>query len=197
MNFPAARDYILHRLEHELDQWLVYHSYLHTVDVYRVTSELSNLEELTEEDQRLVETAALYHDAGMLTGYKNHEESSARMAADFLKQFDYTADQIEIICDLILNTRLPQSASSTLGKILCDADLDYLGRDDYFINSFQLKLEWQLNGIKNYSLSDWFLLQEEFLQNHNYLSDTARKLRNVGKIKNLESIKALTNSKKA
>ncbi|NQV02808.1 MAG: HD domain-containing protein [Bacteroidia bacterium] len=191
MDFPAARDYILYQLEHELDQRLIYHSYTHTVDVYSAVTELSILEGLTEEDQRLVETAALYHDSGMLTGYDNHEESSALLASKILKQLDYSADQIEMIRKLILGTRLPQMVSSIHGMILCDADLDYLGRSDYFVNSFRLKLEWQFFDIIHYSLSNWFLTQEKFFQSHNYLTATAKKLRNEGKKQNLESIQAL------
>ncbi len=191
MDFPAARDYILFRLKHELEQRLIYHTYSHTVDVFRAATELSILEALGEEDQRVIETAALFHDAGMLTGYDNHEESSVRMASEILKQFNYSADQIEMIGQLILDTRMPQMALSIHGQILCDADLDYLGRSDYFINSFRLKLEWQLFGINQFSLFDWFLVQEEFLQSHTYLSSAAKKLRNEGKKQNLESIQAL------
>ncbi len=194
MDFEAAKAYILHRLEHELDTRLVYHSYIHTIDVFQATSELSALENLGEKDLRLVETAALYHDAGMLITYENHEENSMMMAADILKRFNYTSNQIGVVCDLIRCTRLPQVASTTLGNILCDADLDYLGRDDFFVNSFRLKLEWQLYGIKTLSLSDWFLLQEEFLLQHNYLSESARKVRNEGKQKNLNSILMLINN---
>lgn len=191
MDFPAARDYILYRLEHELDQRLVYHSFIHTVDVFRASTELCMLEALSEEDQRLVETAALYHDAGMLTRYENHEESSALLASEILPQFNYSTDQIGVIGDLIRSTRLPQMASTILGKILCDADLDYLGRDDFFVNSFKLKLEWQLYGINNYSLFEWFILQEDFLQRHDYFSEPAKKLRNEGKTRNVSSIQAL------
>jgi len=191
MDFQSARDYILNRLEHELNHNLIYHSYAHTIDVYRAASRLSSLEGLSDEETRLVETAALYHDAGMLTGYQDHEEESALLAAEALKQYNYSPDQIEIIKDMIISTRLPQMASSTKGKILCDADMDYLGRDDFFIISFKLKLEWQLFGIRDYSLSDWFVLQENFLKNHVFLSDSARKLRNEGKMKNLSSIRLL------
>jgi len=101
MDFEAAKAYILHRLEHELDTRLVYHSYSHTVDVFQATCELSIRENIGEEDQRLVETAALYHDAGMLIAYENHEENSIKMAADILRKFNYTSNQIGVVCDLI------------------------------------------------------------------------------------------------
>ncbi|MBE0649035.1 MAG: HD domain-containing protein [Bacteroidales bacterium] len=191
MDFEGASGYILHRLEHELDTRLVYHSYSHTIDVFHSASRLSLHENIAEEDQRLVETAALYHDAGMLNDYKNHEESSAIMAADILKTFQYSSNQIETVCDLIRQTKLPQAASSQLAEIICDADLDYLGSDDFFMNSFRLKLEWQLFGINTYSLSEWFLLQEEFLTKHTFLTRSAREFRNAGKSANLESILAL------
>jgi len=195
MDFTSAKAYILSRLEKELDPRLVYHSYLHTLDVCRASTELARQEDLSEEEKRLLETAALFHDAGMLTSYENHEETSAALAAELLQKFGYDLTQIGIIRELILNTRLPQMATGKLGRILCDADLDYLGREDFFINSFCLKLEWHLFGIKTYALHDWFLLQEEFLQHHHYLSTAAEKLRNTGKLKNLEIIQAYNHSK--
>lgn len=194
MDVQGAYNYILQRLGRELDSRLTYHSYTHTIDVYDAVGRLADLCQLTPEEKILVETAALYHDAGMLEAYDDHEESSARLTATILPAFGYAANQIIRIQELILATRLPQMARSTLGMILCDADLDYLGREDFFINSFRLKLEWQLYGISSYALSDWFLMQEKFLENHRYLSEPAARLRNDGKHKNLESIRALNRS---
>lgn len=84
--------------------------------------------------------------------YKKIARMDVPAARDYiLKLFNYSSGQITAICDLILLTRMPQMASSALGNILCDADLVYLGRDDFFINSFHLKLEWQLFGVKTHS----------------------------------------------
>lgn len=191
MDFPAARDYIMTKLQENLDKRLVYHSLSHTLDVCRAASEFSKMEGLSDEEQKLVETTALFHDAGMLSGYEDHEESSAQMAAEILPTFRYSDSHIGTIADLIRCTRLPQKATTILEKIICDADLDYLGRPYYFINSFQLKLEWELVGIRQYSLSDWFLLQEEFLEHHSYFSSAAVALCGEGKKKNLDSVRAM------
>ena len=38
----------------------------------------------------------------------------------------------EQICGMIMATKIPQSPKNYLEQILCDADLDYLGRDDFY-----------------------------------------------------------------
>ena len=191
MNFPAAQDYILHRLNTELDTRLVYHSYDHTLDVYRSSKRLGEKEKLSKEDMVLIETAALYHDAGMLEGFDNHEAKSAKIAAEILPRYGYSDTQIETIEQLILSTRLPQRAESFLEQIICDADLDNLGRPDFFINSFKLKLEWQYFNIRKYSLYEWFELQEQFLTGHTYFTSTAREDRDAGKLIHIEAIRLL------
>ncbi|MFH1159643.1 MAG: HD domain-containing protein [bacterium] len=188
MNLPSAKEYILQRLRFDLDSRLVYHSYEHTVDVYEAARELGNREAVPEEDQILLETAALFHDSGMLTGYLDHEEKSASFASEKLPEFGYTNDQISRIRQLILCTRLPQKAETRLEQILCDADLYYLGLDVFFINSFKLRLEWKLFQVHDYSLLQWFELQQKFLAAHRYFTDTARMERESGKKKNLAEI---------
>jgi len=161
------------------------------MDVYCASVELSRLEQLPEEHQQLIGTAALFHDAGMLTGYEDHEERSAGLATELLPLFQYSDEQIDRIIRMILSTRFPQQASTLPERILCDADLDYLGRSDFLINSLQLRLEWNLFRIKTYTLSEWFLLQEEFLKRHTFQTESASALRRKGKQQNLEMIRRL------
>ena len=54
------------------------------------------------------------------------------MAREILPAYGLTRDQIDTICGMIMATRIPQSPSNQLERILCDADLDYLGRDDFY-----------------------------------------------------------------
>jgi hypothetical protein len=48
-----------------------------------------------------------------------------------LPSFGYSEADITTICGMIMATRIPQSPANLLESILCDADLDYLGRDDF------------------------------------------------------------------
>lgn len=84
-------------------------------------------------------------------------------------------------------TKMPQSPHDHLGEIICDADLDYLGRNDFFVLSKKLFSELEItDGLKNEQ--DWDKLQIVFLKNHHYFTKTAIEQRNPVKQLHLEEI---------
>ena len=148
MDFAGARDYIIARMKKELSPLLTYHTVDHTLDMHRSAIRLMEMERFEDEHERvLIETAAIYHDAGMMISYNDHETQSVLIAGEMLPAFGYSREDIDEVAGLILVTRLPQMPTTLPERILCDADLDSLGRDDFFIESFRLQLEWKLNGI--------------------------------------------------
>jgi len=188
MDFEGAKDFILNRLSKELKPTLYYHSLTHTKNVWESTARLAKMENVSGKEMKLLETASLYHDSGMLIQYTDHELTSGLLAREILPNFHYTNPEIDLICELILITRLPQSAKSLSEAILCDADLDYLGREDFFIHSFELQLEWNLNGIKKTNFLEWMQIQVQFLSGHHYFTKSAIQLRQDQKMKNLSEI---------
>jgi uncharacterized protein len=191
MDFLAAKNYIVNRLKNELSPNLYFHSYDHSFDVLHSTCRLNSMEGMSETDSLIVETAAIYHDAGMIKSYLNHELVSAQIAKDVLPGFGYTPAEIEVVESLILVTTMPQAANTKLEKIICDADLDALGREDFFITSFQLQLEWKLYGIMNATLSEWIRYEIDFMEKHRYFTQSAIKLREERKQLNLQAFKDL------
>ncbi len=191
MNFDGAKSFILRKLKEELKPTLYYHDVDHTLDVYNSAERIMRQENINGEEALLVKTACLYHDSGMLRTYIGHEKASCDIARQTLPRFDYTKKQIEVICNMIMTTKLPQSASEKLEKIICDADLDYLGRDDFYMISHRLKLEWNLLNINPTTLKEWYELQVKFLESHNYFTKSAIESRTEGKEINLNQIKEL------
>jgi uncharacterized protein len=191
MDFLGAKNYIFNRLQKELSPNLYFHSLDHSLDVLRSACRLNCMEELNEYDSMLIETAAIYHDSGMITTYLDHEAASAKLAREVLPQFEYLPQEIEIIESLIMVTTMPQSANTKLEKIICDADLDALGREDFFITSFQLQLEWKLYGIMNSTLAEWIRFEIDFMEKHNYFTSSAINLRELQKQKNIKVFKDL------
>ena len=57
-----------------------------------------------------------------------------------------TEDEIERICDMIMVTKYPHQPKNITEQIICDADLDYLGRDDFFKIANSLFKELSANG---------------------------------------------------
>ncbi|UCH13101.1 MAG: HD domain-containing protein, partial [Bacteroidales bacterium] len=190
IQFMDLQELILDKLEKELSENLYYHNVKHTVDVV-TQSELIGLGEgVPDEELLLLKTAALFHDTGHTIGYDNHEYNSTLIAKEVLPNYYYTQSQIKIICELIMATKLPPVPTNNLEKIIADADLDYLGRSDMIPVSNTLYKELK-EQKKVGTLNDWNKMQMRFISSHQYFTNTARKLREVNKQKQIERIKNL------
>ncbi|MDD3876456.1 MAG: HD domain-containing protein [Bacteroidales bacterium] len=190
IDFEGAKSYIIARLREELNPDLKYHSLNHTIDVYNAATNIAKMEGVKDKDLGLLQMAALYHDSGLLYKYKGHEEISSLIVQDILPKFGYSKNDISSISSMILATCIPQHPHTLLEKIICDADLDYMGRDDFFMNAMRLKHEWMDYGIIT-NLKQWYSIQVEFLQNHKYFTNSAIKLRQEKKMLHLLEIKEL------
>lgn len=193
MNYEGVKAFMLEKLRNELDPSLYYHDINHTIDVLESSERLLNAESVPEDGQLIVKTACLFHDSGMLRTYMGHEEASCEIAKEVLPGYDYPTETIETICKMIITTKLPQSAETITEKIICDADLDYLGRNDFYMISHRLKHEWEIHHIMEISLKEWYQLQVDFLKNHQFFTKSAIESRDACKQKNLREILELLN----
>lgn len=174
MDLHAAKDFILHKLERELPSDRTYHSQAHTWDVYLTAIDIAQKEGINGEELQLLKTAALFHDAGFTEQELDHEEVSCRMARSVLPGFGYAPAQVDYICKMILATRIPQSPRDKLSRILCDADLDYLGRDDFFKIGARLFEELRVYKVVE-TERDWNELQLRFLRKHKFHTATNKR----------------------
>jgi len=188
--FADIQEIILDKLEKELPKYLYYHNVKHTIDVVSQVELIGIGEGVDEDNMLLLKTAGLFHDVGFTVGYDEHEKLGAEVAKQFLPLYKYTQEQIEKICSLILATRLPPQPNTLLERIMCDSDLDYLGRSDFIpvSNTLYEELKYQ-NKIG--TINDWNKLQVKFISNHQYFTDTANKFREVKKQMQIERIKSL------
>jgi predicted metal-dependent HD superfamily phosphohydrolase len=189
MHFNEAKKFILHKLKKELPKHLSYHSVEHIKDVYEACKMLAKEEGIKKDDLTLLLTAALFHDSGFLINQKDHEQLSCNLARQHLPSFGYAEEQIDRICGMIMATRIPQSPTNLLEEILADADLDYLGRDDFFAIGNKLFEELSIYGILN-TEEEWNHLQVRFLEKHHYFTKTAIRLRKAKKDQHLNIIKS-------
>lgn len=196
MDVEGLQDYILNKLDEELDPRMTYHNSGHTLDVMISAMRLAEMEKVNGYEKDLLRSAALIHDTGMLRTYSDHEDASCEIGREILPQFGYSEEEVEKIIEMIMSTKLPQSAKNISEKILCDADLDYLGRDDFHMLSFSLKYEWDTMGINPTTLNEWYHIQVEFLSSHAYYTDSARNLRQAKKEQFLNQIREICEFKK-
>lgn len=188
MNFVATKHYIIQRLIHELPSKLYYHGLHHTFDVYDAAKQLAKAEHVTGDDYILLKTAVLLHDAGFIEQYKNNEPIGVKIAQDALPQFGYTEEQIKTIADIIMTTNMEQPPQTLLQKIIRDADLDYLGRNDFEVLANLLKNELNAFGYQ-YTAEEWDAIQIPFLEKHHYYTATAINKNEVTKQLNIAAIK--------
>ncbi len=192
MDYQAVNDYLLDKLNKELPASLTYHNVSHTKDVIETSMFIAGHEGVEDwEELLLLKTAALFHDAGFLYNYKDHERVSCEIASDILPSYDYGSEEIDHITDMIMATKQPQTPQDFLAKILCDADLDYLGRPDYYPKGEKL-----FNEFRNYGMiedeRDWNVLEVSFIGNHQYFTETANRLREQRKQRHLQEMRNLT-----
>lgn len=187
INYYKAERHIMKVLEQGLSRQLHYHSIAHTRDVVSAVERLALLEDVTDEGLFLLKSAATYHDAGFVEEYDNNEPIGARLADEILPKYGYTEQHIEKIKELIYVTQIPHSPKNQLEEIICDADLDYLGRDDFHEIAGRLCRELIEHG-KIKDEKQWDEIQVSFLTSHKYFTKTAKKTRSKKKQKNLQEV---------
>ncbi|PLX24221.1 MAG: guanylate cyclase [Salinivirgaceae bacterium] len=189
IRFDDLEEEVMNLLERHLPDNLYYHNVKHTIDVVTQVELIGRSEAVSEEEMLLLKTAALFHDAGFTRGYKDHELLGIKIAKEILPKYDYSEEQIEAISDLIYVTKLPPKPKNKVEKIMCDADLDYLGRADFIPVSENLFKELvEYNFIED-NYDKWNQIQIKFIESHQYFTATAKQLRDVNKKKQLENIR--------
>ena len=180
-------EFILNKLRTELPKHLQYHSIHHITDVFDAAVAIAKNENVNEHELSLLKTAVLFHDAGYTIQGDQHEAISCSMAMETLGQFGYNDEEIEMICGMIMATQIPQRPKNILEEIICDADLDYLGRDDYWTISRGLFNE--MNVEKTMTERAWLYVQIKFFESHEYCTKTSISLRKKKKDEHLEQLK--------
>lgn len=193
INFNTIRDHVVSMLNKDLPESLTYHNVDHTLGVVNQCIIIAEEEGITDEEILLeLKIAALYHDTGFLNIYKGHEEKSCELAKKDLPAFGLHKKAIDNICEIIMSTKMPQMPANLLQQIICDADLDYLGRDDFFIISQKLHKEFIKYEIAC-SEQDWKESRISFLRSHSYFTGSNRKRRDTTKQAHLNYLTILEN----
>ena len=184
--------YIRELFKDELPDGIKFHDANHTLHptkgVVAVANRIAISENISEHDRELLIAAAYFHDTGYIREYDKNEPIAARMAGRILKLIGYKPHEIEEVQKMILSTDLDREPKTHFEKILCDADLDNLGREDFF------KLDGKLRegrGARGLDVSDdakWYRGTLEFMKKHQYYTESQKKLREKGKQKNIKRL---------
>ena len=175
-------------LTKKLAKNLYYHGPHHTKDVLNAVEKIAFNEKVSPEEFILLKAAALFHDFGYIDKYLDNEKIGVDYAREILPNYGFNLTQVIKVCDLIMATRVPQNPNNYLERIICDADLDYLGREDFIsISSDFYKELKEYRMVKN--KKEWDKIQIKFLKSHHFFTECSINKRSFLKKKNLELIK--------
>lgn len=180
-----------------------YHNYHnHVKDVYRAVKKIIfysgkfDDRKINYDEELALCWGAIGHDIVNYNKSDDEKESakytkdSIILSCDYKKNCEWLANEASKI---ILATKMfnengkaIQKPKTFLEKIICDADLFYLGDMWIKFNRFAEKYRIENNIPKN---SRWYRFQINFLENHKYHTETARVLQDYGKQKNIEKLK--------
>lgn len=181
--------YIRDLFRDELPDGIQYHDANHTLHptrgVVAVANRIALSENISELDRELLITAAYFHDTGFIRAYDKNEPIAARMAGRILKLIGYKPGEIKRVQQMILATDLECEPKTQVEKILCDADLDHFGREDFFKLDEKLRAGRRIRGLDVSDDAKWYNGTLEVIQKHQYYTESQKKLRDKAKQKNL------------
>ncbi len=186
-DYNGLKKEALEILGENLSERLHYHGLAHTLDVLAVCEQYISRDKIEDGKADLLRIGALLHDIGFTISTTQHEEHSAALAGPIMEKYGYPPADVEVVKGLIRSTRVPQRPENHLEEIICDSDLDYLGRDDFYRISNKLFEE-----LKSFSVvsnqTEWNQRQVEFLKAHHYHTLFAKTYRQPKKEQRIKEI---------
>ncbi len=185
----AAKKFAETILKNDVSKDLIYHSLEHTQGVVEAARNIGQEVGLEEDQMEVLELAAWFHDLGYRDTIQNHEDQSMAIADQYLSEAGYDTRKKQQVIECIRATKMPQDPKTEVEKVLCDADLLHLGKDDFFDKSKILLDEMNTVGDEVITESRWLELNKEFIQNHHFHTDYAKTNYGPGKEENLKKVK--------
>jgi len=148
---------------------------------------LCRQENIEGRDLYLVKIAALFHDIGFIQHTHRHEEIGCEMCAEKLSKHLFTAQEIRSVCGMIMATKIPQKPKTLLEKIVADADLEYLGTDQFYPISNNLFHEFR-HYDPQLTIERFNEIQVNFMRRHHFHTDYCIANREAKKQQHLEEL---------
>lgn len=185
----SAANYVEDIIEKNCGIEFQYHNCQHTKQVAKTAIEIANSEStLSDTSKDSIALAALFHDVSYFKGSENHEKNSVVMARLFLTDYKLPEDQLKEIERIILATKLNHTPIDLAEKIIRDADMAHLGKEDYFETSFiNLKSELMLKSEFNKD-DNWVDSCIAFMEQHEYQTNYAKEQLGPIKEQNLKKL---------
>ena len=167
-----------------------YHSLEHTRQVVENARFLARAASLPENDTMLTLTAAWLHDVGFEVTYFGHEEESCKIARSVLTELLNDKD-IRTVESAIRATKIPQQATNPIAEVLCDADLLYLGGNEFSLWSGRLREEHLHCLNRTYNDIEWLDINLDFMRDRTFYTAYARENYGAGLERNFRALEQM------
>lgn len=181
----------------QLPKNLKYHDKNHTPEVIKETILFALADGVSIESIKLEAIAAAWHDVGYLKRYENNEPVAVEMFQKSNAFQSLSKEQQEEIISEIMDTQMVMKdgkpfflqQKSKLGYLL-DGDVGNFGRKDFFEKSMMVAEELNLD-LSNVEIKKkFYAFVIELLKNHEWKTQSARRLRQTQKEMNLKELEA-------
>jgi hypothetical protein len=197
------------RIENEMEKRLPtklkegYHNFDHTIDVVVSGNLFGTMENISPEQWRILGLALYGHDTGQMLDddefgkilsednydSKGHEIRGQQWVYDLGKglftpyEKDAAAKLVPYTTTFVNGKFTDVPEDNLLARILCDADVDNLGRTDFFEKGELLRQEL---GIKD--KEKWYNMTKGLMELHEFYTNSASALRNLQKQRNYDAL---------
>jgi hypothetical protein len=178
-----------------LPENLRYHDKNHTPDVIRETVLFAIADGLNIKDIKLQALAAAWHDTGYLERYENNEPIAVEMFQKSKGFQNLSKEEQEEITSEIMDTQMVMKDGkpfllkqrSKFGYLL-DGDVSNFGRKDFFEKRMLVAEELNIDLPNPETKKKFYAFAIELLKNHEWKTQSARRLRQAQKEINLREL---------
>ncbi len=156
------------------EQSLLYHNFNHTLRVVKSCDEIAKGENISEQNMQDLKIAAYFHDVAYTISDSGHEEKSAELCAQYLKDYGIDQKRIDKISSIILATKCLKGPEDLLQQIIRDADSSHLIRKDFLKYSDLLRQEKEIFSNESISQESWIKDTLSYINKHRYFTDYAK-----------------------
>jgi len=183
-------EYVFKMFDEEAPPNLYFHNSAFVKSLGNQVDLLSNAEGLAEEDYINLRLASIFLTTGYISDYDKPMEGSCQILEEALPKFGFEKRNVDAASRIIINS-FSEKQESLADNILHDSKYDYLGRLDFLkLTEKLLKEETEYGMVKESSL--WIKSYMNLINEHNFITPTAKLLRGVPVEDQLSTLKSLT-----
>jgi predicted metal-dependent HD superfamily phosphohydrolase len=185
----AAEDYVKDFFEKQNTEAMHFHNIDHTENVVSAVDLIAEKCGLNQHEKALIKLAAWFHDTGYFFKREGHEDSSVRIAEQFLKSQQLPEKDIDVVVQCIEITKKDAIPHTRFQMVIKDADLYHLSTGAFLEQSLSLRKEWKAAYDEKMNKENYLFNTLEFMASHRYYTRYGKEVLTPRKKQNIEKVK--------